>query len=294
MITMSIRSIPEPDPVIERVVVDALQEDLAEAGDITSEAIFAPDAAATAIIRSKSEGVLSGVRLVQPVFSHCDERLDVVLGSEDGSRVEQGSLIATVSGPIRGILAGERTALNFLQRLGGIATLTSRFVAAVEGTACRILDTRKTTPLLRYFEKEAVRHGGGCNHRFGLYDMILIKDTHVKRSGGVDQALERAIDYRLATGMRGCSIEVEVQSMGEFETALKYHPDRIMLDNMTVETMRRCVEVRDSRQPDIELEASGNVTLETVGRIAATGVDYISSGALTHSAPALDIHLLIQ
>ena len=279
---------------LERVVKATLEEDFGSAGDITSAAIFTPDETAEAVIRSKSDGVVSGMRLVEPVFSRCDARCRVEPVCEDGTVVAAGSVIATVAGPIRGILAGERTALNFLQRLSGIATQTSRFVAEIAGTSCRLLDTRKTTPLLRGFEKEAVLHGGGCNHRYGLFDMLLIKDTHVKRSGGVGPALERAVRYRDAAGTPELKIEVEVQSAEEFVTALQYRPDRIMLDNMSVELMRECVMLRTSREPAVELEASGNVTLATVGAIAATGVDYISSGAITHSAPALDIHLTIQ
>ncbi len=285
---------PIPEEVIATILEQTLKEDLGSGGDITSAALFSDDDSATAEIRSKSQGVLSGVYLLEPVFHRLDPRLRVELLLSDGSAVLQGTVIATVTGPIRGILAGERTVLNFLQRLSGIATVTSRFKAALSGTSCRLLDTRKTTPLLRHFEKAAVMHGGGCNHRFGLFDMMLIKDTHVKRSGGVAPALERAIAYRTATGNSALKIEIEVQSEEEFEAALKCRPDRIMLDNMTVAAMRRCVELRTAEQPEVELEASGNVTLDTIGGIAAAGVDYISSGALTHSAPALDIHLIIR
>ena len=283
-----------PEEVIAATVDQTLKEDLGSGGDITSAALFSDDDSATAEIRSKSQGVLSGVYLLEPVFSRLDSRLRVAPLLSDGSAVLPGAVIATVTGPIRGILAGERTVLNFLQRLSGIATVTSRFAAALSGTSCRLLDTRKTTPLLRYFEKAAVVHGGGCNHRFGLFDMMLIKDTHVKRSGGVAPALERAIAYRSTIGKPELQIEVEVQSEREFEEALRFRPDRIMLDNMTVAAMRRCVELRAAQYPEVALEASGNVTLDTVGAIAATGVDYISSGALTHSAPALDIHLIIR
>lgn len=280
--------------LIERITGEALDEDLGAAGDITSTALFSPADTATAVIRSKSAGILSGIDLVGPLFSRCDPRLVSRLLCADGTTLQSGSVIATVAGPIRGILAGERTVLNFLQRLSGIATQTSRFAAAIARTSCRLLDTRKTTPLLRFLEKEAVRHGGGTNHRSGLFDMILIKDTHVKRSGGVGPALEKALDYRDHAGVFGLKIEVEVQSAEEFKAALAYHPDRIMLDNMPVEEMRLCVALRSAEQPYVELEASGNVSLDTIGAIAAAGVDYISVGALTHSAPALDIHLIIQ
>ena len=280
--------------MIERIVREALEEDLRTAGDITSTALFSPEDTAAAVIISKSTGVISGMCLVEPLFRGCDDRLAVDLALTDGAPLEQGTRIAAVSGPIRGILAGERTVLNFLQHLGGVATLASRYAAAIAHTSCRLLDTRKTMPLLRLFEKEAVVHGGGANHRFGLFDMLLIKDTHVKRSGGVATALRRAFDYRRNAGAENIKIEIEVQSVEEFSTALALHPDRIMLDNMTVEAMRTCAALRKGVSPRVELEASGNVTLATIAGIAETGVDFISVGALTHSAPALDIHLVIQ
>jgi nicotinate-nucleotide pyrophosphorylase (carboxylating) len=180
-----------------------------------------------------------------------------------------------------------------LQRLSGIATVTSKYTAAIAHTATRLLDTRKTTPGLRYLEKMAVVHGGGHNHRIGLFDMILIKDTHVKRSGGVAQALKKAIEYRRLKNST-IKIEVEVQSIEEFKIALTYTPDRIMLDNMTTDQMRTCVDIIKKNSLPIETEASGNVTLSSIRAVAETGVDFISSGSITHSAPALDIHLLIS
>ena len=278
---------------ISRVVAAALREDLGGAGDITSSAIFGDDDSATAIIRSKSAGVLSGVSLVRPVFAGCGGGAAIDIVRHDGEPLEPGSVICTVSGPVRTILAGERTILNFLQRLSGIATLTARFAQAIGGTSARLLDTRKTTPGLRLLEKQAVLHGGGCNHRIGLYDMILIKDTHVKRAGGVARALERAYSWR-EKGGRSVAIEVEVQTEEEFATALGLRPDRIMLDNMQPDMMRRCVACRSAAGIAVELEASGNVTLGTIRSVAETGVDFISVGALTHSAPALDLHLVIQ
>jgi nicotinate-nucleotide pyrophosphorylase (carboxylating) len=281
------------DEEITRITAAALSEDLGAAGDITSTALFGADDRAEAVIRSKAAGVLSGTALIEPVFARCTGAPAARLLMHDGETLEAGSVICTVEGPVCGILAAERTILNILQRLSGIATLTSRYVAAIAGTGARLLDTRKTTPGLRMLEKQAVLHGGGCNHRVGLFDMILIKDTHVKRSGGVAQALSRAFSWRRDNGS-SVAIEVEVQSEEEFAVALAMRPDRIMLDNMSVDMMRRCVERRNAAERSIELEASGNVTLGTIRTVAETGVDFISVGALTHSAPALDIHLLIQ
>lgn len=277
---------------IRQTIEMALQEDLGTDGDVTSIAIFGPEETASALIRSKSAGVLSGTGCITPVFTRCDPQTDVTLHAADGAKLEPGTPICTVEGPVRALLAGERTVLNFLQRLSGIATLSAQYATAIAHTKCRLLDTRKTTPLLRRFEKKAVADGGGCNHRFGLFDMILIKDTHVKRAGNVTNAVKAALAYRQEH--RHLTIEVEVQSENEFQDALVCGPDRIMLDNMPPEAMRRCVKIRDERNPSIELEASGNVTLKTIAAIAETGVDFISSGALTHSAPSLDIHLIIQ
>lgn len=282
------------DEEINRIVAAALREDLGAAGDITTVAIFGHSDTASAVIRSKATGVLSGVALIGPVFSGCGNGTTIDMRCRDGDALEAGTVICTVDGPVRTILAAERTILNFLQRLSGIATLTARYVAAIGGTSARLLDTRKTTPGLRLLEKAAVLHGGGCNHRIGLYDMILIKDTHVKRSGGVAAALGRAFAWREKQPDRKVAIEVEVQSEAEFDVALGLCPERIMLDNMPLEAMRRCAARRNASGVAVELEASGNVTLGTIRAIAETGVDYISAGALTHSAPALDIHLVIQ
>ena len=202
-----------------------------------------------------------------------------------------GTEICRLDGPVISILAGERTALNFLQRLSGIATLTAEYAAAISHTKTRLLDTRKTGPGLRLLEKMAVRHGGGANHRSGLFDMMLIKDTHVKRAGGVAAALRKAMDFR--GNKKEPTIEVEVQSVDECIEAIALGPDRIMLDNMNTDDIRRCVEMVRLSGAKVELEASGGITLETIAKIAETGVDFISCGALTHSAPALDIHLVI-
>jgi nicotinate-nucleotide pyrophosphorylase (carboxylating) len=213
--------------------------------------------------------------------------------ARDGSALETGTRICELSGPVRSILAGERVALNFLQHLSGVATATSRLVRLIAHTRAKLLDTRKTTPLLRFLEKEAVVHGGGAKHRFGLFDMVLIKDTHVKAAGGVQPAVVRAQEYVLANGLP-VAIEVETQTMDEFREALECRPQRIMLDNMTIDNMAACVILRDTSGVSVELEASGNVSSDTIVKIAETGVDFISAGSITHSAPALDIHLIIE
>ena len=277
---------------IELIINKALLEDLGIHGDITSKAIFSPTDTAKAIIKSKASGVLSGAYLLNDIFRAINRDLQITIELNDSEKLEHGTIICKLEGPVQAILAGERIALNFLQRLSGIATMTSKLVNAIAHTNTKLLDTRKTIPTLRLLEKKAVVHGGGYNHRFGLFDMMLIKDTHVKRAGGVVPALEKAIAYRsmISTPYK---IEIEVQSIAEFESILSLNPDRIMLDNMTRDQMSYCVEIRQKNAPNIELEASGNITLSTIVPIAETGVDYISSGAITHSSPALDIHLVI-
>jgi len=269
----------------------ALAEDLGKAGDISSLAIFSKSDTARAVIKSKASGVLSGAYLLEPLFSRIDPGIAVTLLLKDGDPLFRDAIICRLEGPVRGMLCGERIALNFLQRLSGIATLTARYVSAIAHTSATLLDTRKTVPGLRPLEKRAVRHGGGMNHRQGLYDMMLIKDTHVKRAGGVTPALEKAFAAR--GGSRLPAIEVEVQSIAEFEEALVMSPDRIMLDNMAIPDLRACVEKKIASGAAIQLEASGSITLESIAAVAETGVDFISCGAITHSAPALDIHLVI-
>lgn len=284
-------SINQQAAIIDHILEQALFEDLQQKGDITSDAIFSEHDLANAVIKSKACGILSGAYLLQPLFSRINKQVKTEVQLTDGNTLEKGSIICTLCGPVKAILAGERIALNFLQRLSGIASLTNQYVNAIKHTGTRLLDTRKTTPNLRLLEKKAVLHGGGCNHRFGLFDMILIKDTHVKRSGGVSNALNKAIQYRGSNS--SIKIEVEVQSVTEFQEALPFLPDRIMLDNMSIADMQKCVIMLKEKNITIETEASGNITLATIATVAQTGVDYISSGAITHSAAALDIHLVI-
>ena len=276
---------------LDRVLRQALLEDMGERGDCTSESIFSVDDAARARICSKEPGVVSGVYALEPLMAMVEPRVGVELLCRDGDTVAKGSCLARLDGPVRAILGTERIMLNLLQRFSGIATQTAELVRLCAGTRARVLDTRKTTPTLRIFEKAAVVHGGGENHRFGLFDRVLIKDTHVKACGGPGAAIRR-VRERLRNPE--LALEVEVQSEEEFVEALAETPDRIMLDNMAPALMSRCVALRDVASPRVELEASGNIGPRTIAGVAATGVDYISAGCITHSAPALDIHLVLE
>jgi len=278
---------------LEKIVKYALAEDLGRFGDITSKALFDSHRNGRAVIKSKDTGTLSGAYVLEPLFHAIDPTLRLELLAADRKALTPGTRICMLSGPLLSILAGERLALNFLQRLSGIATATQRLSKLIAHTKARLLDTRKTTPLLRALEKRAVLDGGGCNHRFGLFDMILIKDTHVKAAGGPAAAINRARSY--ASGMdRPVKIEVEVQSREEFEEALSMTPDRIMLDNMSIEIIKECVRRARSAHAPVELEASGSITADTIVAVAESGVDFISCGAITHSVKALDIHLVIE
>ncbi len=246
-----------------------------------------PEAAqARARIEQRAPGVVAGLRVAHTVFERVDASLHFEALVPEGEWREPG-VLAEISGAAASILAAERVALNFLGRLSGVATLTARYVKAVEGTGARVLDTRKTTPGLRALEKDAVRAGGGVNHRSGLHDAILVKETHAALAGGVGEATRRA----LAAAGDGVTVEVECATFAEVEAALAAGVPRILLDNMALDELRRAVEMSGGRA---ELEASGGITLETVRAVAETGVDYISVGALTHSAPALDVSLLLD
>lgn len=269
----------------ETLIDLALQEDLAHKGDITSQAIFAQNTTICGQIVAKDDGVLAGLSIVELVYNKIDHAVQVWLHMQDGDHVQPGNLIADVSGPAASVLSGERIALNFLQRLSGIASLTARFVQAAAGTKAVILDTRKTTPGWRALEKYAVRAGGGRNHRMGLYDMVMIKDNHIDAAGSITTAVEAV---RRSSIARGLLIEVEVRTLDELREALPLGVDRILLDNMSLDDMRVAVALTAGRTP---LEASGNMSLGRVAAVAATGVDYISVGALTHSAPALDLSM---
>lgn len=271
----------------------ALAEDLGEAGDITSEMLIPHDLAGQAVFVARAEGVVAGLPAVEIVLATVrTPLLKLQPLVEDGTHVAPGDRLAVVSGMMEFILTAERTALNFLQRLSGVATLTRRYVDAVAGLPCQILDTRKTTPGWRLLEKYAVRCGGGHNHRMGLYDGILIKDNHLAARGGGRLAFT-SLGFCVLRKRQTMNVpvEIEVDSLEQLEWALSCLPDVVLLDNMTPEQMREAVRRRDARAPRVQLEASGGVSLATVRAIAESGVDRISVGALTHSAPALDIAL---
>jgi len=265
------------------IIARALAEDIGP-GDITSEWIISPDLRLRGDLLVKQVGVIAGLEVAALVFATVDPSIQFTALVNDGDRVNRGTVVARVVGPARSILTAERTALNFLQRMSGIATDTRRFVDACAGTRAVILDTRKTCPGLRLLDKWAVRLGGAQNHRTGLYDMVLIKDNHIAAAGGITPAV-RKVRERIP---KGILVEVEVKSLAELDEALALGVDRIMLDNMSLDDIREAVRRAQGR---VKLEVSGGVTLSTVTKIAATGVDYISVGALTHSPQALDISL---
>lgn len=273
-----------PDVILEPIVRLALLEDLAPAGDLTSDSAIDPGARLEADFRSREAGVIAGLDAARLALRLLDAEVRFTVERGDGSTVAAGDRIATLSGSARSILMAERTMLNFMGHLSGIATLTRRYVEAVAGTAAQITCTRKTTPGLRALEKRAVRLGGATNHRYSLADAILIKDNHIAAAGGVARALSRA--KSLGGHMR--VIEIEVDTLDQLAEALPLEPHCILLDNMSLEQLREAVATTAGRAI---LEASGNVKLETVREIAATGVDVISVGALTHSARRLDLGL---
>ncbi|WP_292066233.1 carboxylating nicotinate-nucleotide diphosphorylase [Brevundimonas sp. UBA7664] len=273
-----------PDILIEPIVRMALAEDLGRAGDVTARACIPEGARMRAVFAARKAGVLAGIDCVRLAVLAMDPEASIELKLRDGDAFEAGAVLAEVEADARAFLAAERTALNLLGRLCGIATLTRAYVEAVSGTKARIADTRKTTPGLRALEKHAVLCGGGVNHRFGLDDAILIKDNHVAVCGGVGEAVRRA---RASVGHL-MKVEVEVDGLDQLDEALAAAPDVIMLDNFTLAMLREAVTRTAGR---VTLEASGGVNLQTVRGIAETGVDVISVGALTHSAPALDVGL---
>jgi nicotinate-nucleotide pyrophosphorylase (carboxylating) len=275
------------------LVERALAEDIGE-GDVTTRAVVPDGAQARAVIRQKEPGVIAGMGVMREVFLHVDAELEYEAHCPEAKWREEGS-VAQVTGAAASILAAERVALNFLGRLSGIATLTARYVRTIDGTGARILDTRKTTPGLRDLEKAAVRAGGGMSHRRGLYDAILVKENHSALAGGVGEAarlaLAAASELPAPAGRQSIAVEVEASTLGEVEEALTVGVPSNQLDHMSLDELRRAVKLADGRA---ELEASGDITLETVRAVAETGVDYISVGALTHSAPALDVSLLLE
>ncbi|MFB9984445.1 carboxylating nicotinate-nucleotide diphosphorylase [Mesorhizobium kowhaii] len=275
---------PLPTIMLEPLVRAALLEDLGRAGDLTTDAIVPKDHHATTVLTAREAGTVAGLDMAMLAFRLIDQNVEMTVERADGSNIAQGETIASVSGPARAILTAERTALNFLCHLSGIATATASVVAAVRGHGAKIVCTRKTTPGLRAVEKYAVRAGGGSNHRFGLDDAILIKDNHIAIAGGIRPALERA---RSSVGHL-VKIEVEVDTLAQLEEAMALTPDAVLLDNMSVDELRQAVAMVAGRATT---EASGRITAAIAPAVAATGIDLISIGWLTHSAPILDIGL---
>ncbi len=268
------------DDLIER----ALEEDLASAGDLTSESIFRPDHRSAARLVARQDGVIAGLNLASRVFHLMDDTIEIDAVSHDVANVRSGSELLRLTGRTRALLTAERTALNFLGRLSGIATLTAHLVGLVEGTGVLIADTRKTTPTLRALEKYAVRMGGGSNHRFGLYDAVMIKDNHIAAAGGIGRAVAMV---RARVG-HTVKIEVEVETLDELRELLVVGADIVLLDNMSIPQLREAVEMVGE---EMVTEASGGITEDTIRAVAETGVDVISVGALTHSAPNFDVAL---
>lgn len=274
---------------LNEIVRKALEEDIRK-GDVTTNSIIPKNSKGKAVIVAKEEGVLAGIEVVCEVFTALDSGIKFNKFLNDGDRFEPGTKLLEIAGSLRAILTGERTALNFLTHLSGVATLTSHFVEKVKGTKAKILDTRKTIPGLRELEKHAVKMGGGTNHRFGLYDAVLIKDNHIAAAGGIKQAVEKVKES--ARGACAWSfVEVEVENLEQLKEALSCGADRIMLDNMSIEDVKKAVEITSGKA---KLEVSGGVNLDTVRKIAETGVDYISVGAITHSFKAIDLSLEIK
>jgi len=272
-------------PQIERLIRDALDEDIG-AGDLATMATISAASRGTVLFRAKKAGVVAGLVLLDRIFYFIDPKVELRLLAKDGAEVNPGMVVAEAVGPVRALLLAERTALNFLQRLSGNATLTRKYVEAVKDYPCKVLDTRKTTPGLRTLEKYAVRMGGGMNHRIGLYDAALVKDNHIEATGSIAEAVKAV--RRHAPFM--AKVEVEASNLQQVREALDAGADVIMLDNMTLAQMTEAVKLVNKRA---WIEASGGITLETIRQVAETGVDFISSGALTHSAPVVDFNMKI-
>ncbi len=275
---------------LDRIIDVALAEDISH-GDITSEALIPPDLSSKASLLVKEKGILTGIEVAGRVFQRVDARLEVEGLIKDGAAIKPGDIAAKISGSVISILKSERTALNFLQRLSGIASLTAQYVAKTKGTDARIYDTRKTTPGLRLLEKYAVRTGGGQNHRLDLGEAVLVKDNHINALRATGMNIRDIVARARQNAPSGATIEVEVTSVGEVQEALKADADIIMVDNMSLEETSRVVKMVAGR---VKIEASGGITLANVRQISLTGVDMISIGALTHSYKALDISLELE
>ena len=270
--------------LIDKIITLAIEEDV-EKGDVTTNSLVPESTLAVAEMTAKADGVISGIYIARMVFERFDKNIRWLPSTTEGGRVKKGDSIVRIEGSYRALLTGERTALNILQRMSGIATATSNYVKELEGSATQLLDTRKTAPGMRILDKIAVRAGGGTNHRMGLYDLALIKDNHIKVAGGITEAVKEVWAYA-----PGIKVEVEVTTLEETKEAVTAGADIIMLDNMSNEMMEAAVKLIDGRA---KTEASGNMTIGRLKGVAATGVDYISVGALTHSVTALDISMNI-
>ncbi|MFN4260424.1 MAG: carboxylating nicotinate-nucleotide diphosphorylase [Gemmataceae bacterium] len=290
----------EETEACRRLLELAWMEDLDDQGDVTSQAVIREDARGEAVLVARQSGVLAGLPAAELVFATLDATIRWQTYQTEATAIQAGDQLARVVGPLRSILTGERTALNFIQHLSGIASLTRRYVEAVAGLPCQILDTRKTLPGWRVLAKYAVRCGGGQNHRRGLYDGILIKDNHLAGLGSVsfhqqiEEALRRVRDWRQLSpneSRQRLPLEIEVDTLDQLDVALRCQPDIILLDNMNLDELREAVTRRNRLVPGVLLEASGGITLDNVRSVAMTGVERISIGALTHSASALDIGL---
>lgn len=278
---------------LNKIINNALKEDIGK-GDITTNLIIPKNQKGRAFFIAKEDGIISGIFVTKEILKKLDKKIIFKSFIKDGQRVKKGDIIAEVKGSLRALLAGERTALNFLQRMSGIATITATYVEQLKGTKAKILDTRKTAPCLRMLDKYAVKIGGGTNHRFGLYDMVLIKDNHIKAAKSITNAVKKirkGFDKQLLRKKKKIKIEVETSNLDEVREALTNKVDIIMLDNMPIDMIREAVKLINGKA---KVEASGNVNIDNVHEIALTGVDFISVGALTHSVKALDISMKIE
>lgn len=271
---------------LDELIKKALAEDIGH-GDITTNSLIDDDEMVTGVFYAKADGVVVGLDVAKAVFAYLQPDIEFIPEKKDGDQIEKGEVIATVKGSAKNLLTGERLALNFMQRLSGIATKTRKMVELIKYQKAEIVDTRKTTPGLRVLEKYAVKMGGARNHRFGLYDGVMIKDNHIAAVGGIQKAVS-AVRSKIPHTIR---IEVEVENLEQLTEALEAQVDIIMLDNMDIETMKKAVEMTNGK---VLLEASGGINEDTIVEVAKTGVDFISVGALTHSAPALDISFRIE
>jgi nicotinate-nucleotide pyrophosphorylase (carboxylating) len=271
------------DKLCKQIIKLAYFEDV-KTGDITTETLISRGRKGQAIVIAKSCGLLSGIEAFKYAFKLASPRIKVIFHYKEGKKFKPMDKIATIKGPARALLKGERLALNLLSHLSGVATLTAKYADQIKDTKTKILDTRKTTPGLRWLEKKAVLHGGGFNHRMGLYDMILIKDNHIVATGGIKQALTRVLNTKY-------KVEIEVSNLKQLKTVLEYQPNIIMLDNFNISQLSKAVKMIRSKNPGIMIEASGGIDFGNIKNIAEIGVDYISIGALTHSAKAIDFSM---